>query len=72
MTWLETTAEEVKAVTYSTDNGLVALIGDSAHAMSPSMGEICNTALESAVKLRDAVTSMTEEKEEKSCTVKIP
>ena len=36
------------------------------------MGEICNTALESAVKLIDAVTSMTEKKEEKSCTVKIP
>jgi len=69
VTWLQMTAEEGKAVTYSTENGLVALIGDSAHAMTPSMGEGCNTALESAVKLVDAVTSMMEEKEETSCTV---
>ena len=68
VSWLQMSAEEGKDATYSTEDGLVALIGDSAHAMSPSMGEGCNCALESAVKLIDAVILAMEKKEETVCT----
>jgi hypothetical protein len=37
--------------------------------MTASMGEGCNTALESAVKLVDALLSRMHEKGETSCTV---
>jgi len=40
---------------YTTQDGLVTLIGDAAHAMTPSMGEGGNCALESAMKLADAI-----------------
>ena len=43
---------------------MVALIGDAAHAMTASMGEGCNTALESAVKLAEAVSTVMQEKGE--------
>ena len=69
VTWLKNAAEEGKEVTYSAENGRVALIGDAAHAMTPSMGEGCNTALESAVKLVDVLASIMEEKKESSCTI---
>lgn len=36
---------------YSDSKGRVALVGDSGHAMTPSVGEGCNCALESAVSL---------------------
>jgi len=68
VTWLQMEAEEGKNVTYSTLGGRVTLIGDSAHAMTPSLGEGCNTALESAVKLVDAIIATMKEKEEASCT----
>jgi len=68
VTWLQMEAEEGKKVTYSTLGGRVTLIGDSAHAMTPSIGEGCNTALESAVKLVDAIIATMKEKEEASCT----
>ena len=54
---------------YSTKDGMVALIGDSAHAMTPSMGEGCNTALESAVKLVDCITTKMEQSREAGCSV---
>jgi hypothetical protein len=48
--WLEMTSEE-DGVSYATGDGLVALIGDAAHAVVPTMGEGCNMAMESAVAL---------------------
>lgn len=69
-TWLQMSAsEEGEKVSYSSSDGLVAVIGDAAHAMTPSMGEGGNCAMESAVKLADAVISTMEEKEEIACTV---
>ena len=50
--WMQMTGEEI---TFSAENGRVALIGDAAHSMTASMGEGCNTALESAARLVDAV-----------------
>ena len=44
---------------YCSQNGRVVLIGDAAHAMTPSMGEGCNCALESAVLL---VKSLSQDK----------
>lgn len=67
--WLQMSAEDGKDVAYSTEDGLVALIGDAAHAMTASMGEGCNTALESAVKLVDSVSAAMTEKGESSCSV---
>jgi len=67
--WLQMSAEEGKEVSYSTNNGRVALIGDAAHAMTASIGEGGNCALESAVKLADAVTSAMKEKGETTCTI---
>ena len=47
--WLRMSpVEEGKEVVYATKDGCVALIGDAAHCMTASMGEGCNTALESA------------------------
>lgn len=56
--WVELTAnkndydeeEEVEA-SYASSNGRIVLIGDSAHAVTPSIGDGCNLALESAVEL---------------------
>jgi len=42
-------------VTYSAMNGRVALIGDAAHGMTPSNGNGCNCALESAAELVAAI-----------------
>ena len=68
--WLQmSSAEEGKDVSYSTEDGRVTLIGDAAHAMTPSMGEGGNCALESAVKLVDAVALTMKEKGETICTV---
>jgi hypothetical protein len=67
-TWLQMEGENGKAVTYSSEDGCVSLIGDAAHAMTPSMGEGCNTALESAVKLVDSILATMKEKDETSCS----
>jgi len=67
--WLQMSAEEGKDVSYSTEDGRVTLIGDAAHAMTASMGEGGNCAMESAVKLADAVILTMKEKGETTCTV---
>ena len=54
---------------YSTFDGAVTLIGDAAHSMTPSMGEGCNTSLQSAVSLVDHIKAIMEEKEEQECSV---
>lgn len=56
-------------VAYSTKDGKIALIGDAPHSMTPSLGKGCNTALESAVKLVDCVSSVMNEKGESTCSV---
>jgi len=71
VSWLEMTADEGKAVTYSTVDGKITLIGDSAHAVTPSLGEGCNTAMESAVKLMDSILLEMKEKETDSCTTEV-
>ena len=68
--WLKMSAAEGKEVTYDTsEDGRVALIGDAAHAMTPSLGEGCNTAMDSAVKLVDCVSAVMKEKGEETCSV---
>ena len=69
-TWLQMSpATEGNEVSYSTEKGNAALIGDAAHAMTASMGEGGNTAMESAVKLVDAVSCIMKEKGETTCSV---
>lgn len=68
--WLRMSpVEEGKEVMYATDDGRVALIGDAAHCMTASMGEGCNTALESAMKLVDCIVAGVKENDETSCSV---
>mmetsp|Transcript_20381 Transcript_20381/g.30252 ORF Transcript_20381/g.30252 Transcript_20381/m.30252 type:complete len:442 (+) Transcript_20381:79-1404(+) len=68
-TWLQMTPKDGSVVSYSTEKGNVALVGDAAHAMTASMGEGGNCAMESAVKLAGAVGSIMKEKGETTCTV---
>ena len=68
VSWLDMSAPEGEEVSFTTSDGHVALIGDAAHAVTPSMGEGCNNALESAVKLADAILSEMKENESESCT----
>ena len=67
--WLQMSAKEGKDVSYSTEDGRVTLIGDAAHAMTASMGEGGNCAMESAAKLADAVTLSMKESGETTCTI---
>ncbi len=69
-TWLQMHESEGNPVTYASKDGRVSLIGDAAHAMTASIGEGCNTALESAVKLVDSVIETMKEKDEVACTAK--
>ena len=70
VSWLKMTpSEEGKKVSFSTEDGRVTLVGDAAHAMTPSMGEGCNTAMESAVKLVECVSAIMKEKGETQCSV---
>mmetsp|Transcript_11776 Transcript_11776/g.22327 ORF Transcript_11776/g.22327 Transcript_11776/m.22327 type:complete len:469 (+) Transcript_11776:151-1557(+) len=73
-TWLQMSATSkdggrTEEVSYSTERGNVALVGDAAHAMTASMGEGGNCAMESVVKLVDAVGCVMKEKGEMECTV---
>ena len=54
---------------YSTEDGRIALVGDSIHAMTPSLGEGANTAMESSVKLVDCVSEIMKEKGESTCSI---
>jgi len=54
---------------YSTEDGHVTLIGDAAHAMTPSMGEGGNCAMESAMKLVNAISTTMKEKKEQVCSI---
>jgi len=66
VTWLKMNAE---GTSYSTQDGMVALIGDAAHAMTAAMGEGCNTAMGSAVKLADRVKAIMEQNGEEECSL---
>ena len=76
-TWLRMSANTIDdgasydgaSARYSTSDGRVALIGDAAHAMTPSMGEGCNVALESAVRLVDDVSAAMREGGKMTCDV---
>jgi kynurenine 3-monooxygenase len=52
--WLRSLVDEPL---YCDSTGRVALIGDAAHAMTAAIGEGCNCALESAVSLKECLTS---------------
>jgi 2-polyprenyl-6-methoxyphenol hydroxylase-like FAD-dependent oxidoreductase len=67
--WLKMSAAEGKEVTYTSEDGRVALIGDAAHAMTPSLGEGGNNAMVSAVKLVDCVSAVMKENGEETCSV---
>ena len=54
---------------YTDATGRVALIGDAAHAMTPSKGEGCNCALESAVLLGKELRSKADDASTRSLTV---
>ena len=69
ITWVECTPGDEAEVTYATKHGRVALIGDAAHAMTPSMGEGCNCALESASRLVENVQMVMEKREESVCGI---
>ena len=66
VTWLKMNSEEGS---YSTQDGMVALIGDAAHAMTPAMGEGCNTAMGSAVNLVDNIKAVMEKEGEGECSL---
>jgi len=69
VSWLQMSPSGGSNVAYSTPDGQVALVGDSAHSMTPSMGEGCNTAMESAVKLVDGIVAAMRERELERCDV---
>jgi 2-polyprenyl-6-methoxyphenol hydroxylase-like FAD-dependent oxidoreductase len=71
VSWLKMTADKGKSVTYSTVDGKVTLVGDSAHAITPTTGEGCNLAMESAVKLIDCIHLEMKEKETDRCTTEV-
>lgn len=58
-----------EALTYATAGGRVVILGDAAHAMTPSLGEGGNTAMESALKLADTVSSVMKEQQETTCSL---
>ncbi len=70
VSWLQMTpVNDKEYVTYSTDDGRITLIGDAAHAVTPTMGEGCNTAMESGVKLVDAIITAMKDNELDVCTI---
>ncbi|KAL7470031.1 hypothetical protein ACHAXS_010279 [Conticribra weissflogii] len=64
VSWLKSIPGENDENTYTTSDGRVTLIGDAAHAMTPSMGEGCNTAMESGVTLVQCVVEVMKERGE--------
>jgi FAD-dependent urate hydroxylase len=65
VSWVEmspvaTTDGPDNVVNYATKDGRVVLIGDAAHAITPTMGEGANMALESAAVLVDSLSSSEE------------
>jgi 2-polyprenyl-6-methoxyphenol hydroxylase-like FAD-dependent oxidoreductase len=69
VTWIEMKPKDGNEISYATNDGRVALIGDAIHAMAPSMGEGCNCALESAARLVESVQLVMERKGESDCTI---
>eukprot|EP00956_Cyclotella_meneghiniana_P024677 scaffold49857_cov71-Cyclotella_meneghiniana.AAC.9 len=69
VTWVKYTPGDEGEVTYATKHGRAALIGDAAHAMTPSMGEGCNCALESASRLVESVRLVMEKRGESVCSI---
>jgi len=60
-----------KDVTYTSNCNRVTLIGDAAHAVTPSIGEGGNLALESAVRLIDEIQAEMKAKETTSIDVQL-
>jgi 2-polyprenyl-6-methoxyphenol hydroxylase-like FAD-dependent oxidoreductase len=60
MSPVATSDDSDNAVNYATKDGRVVLIGDAAHAITPTMGEGANMALESAAVLADSLPSSEE------------
>lgn len=65
----QTTTPSTRQVSFATNDGRVALIGDAAHAITPSQGEGCNLAMESAVSLTDCIGTQQEGDGENVVTV---
>lgn len=70
VSWLKPTLDTAD-VNYSTEDGLVCLVGDAGHAVTPSLGEGCNTGMESSVKLIDAILAQMKDQESDVCTKEI-
>lgn len=58
VSWVEINMSDVddSAVCFATRNGRAVLIGDAAHAVTPTMGEGANLAMQSAVSLVNSLT----------------
>lgn len=58
VSWVElTNPSNSDDVSFATSDGKVCLIGDAAHGVTPSLGEGCNLAIESAVSLVECIPS---------------
>jgi kynurenine 3-monooxygenase len=51
-------ATQIKCSTYHDPEGSAVLIGDAAHATSPTLGQGCNAALEDAATLAGLLLEM--------------